>query len=168
MRFLGPLLSVATKEGCLEEKERKATQIFLPNTSIRSFLTRVWAKVGSHRPADTAGRCAPGAPGGDTGSGCPSEHAAQQDRQSHHPVAPHLVEPSYSTTNGHSDLGDLPSSWLVLLPHSDSHTPLASAYPSLPAWGVLASPPALPFGSQVIAAAVLLVLTKPPLLCVPW
>lgn len=66
----------------------------------------------------------------------------------------------------HSNLADLLSSQLVLLPHSDSHTPLASAYPSFPARGALASPPAFPFESQVLMVAVPLILAEPPLLFV--
>lgn len=49
VRFLAPLLSFATREGCLEEMDRKATQIILQNTRNCSFLTRVcrrWVLTG--------------------------------------------------------------------------------------------------------------------------
>lgn len=104
--------------------------------------------MGLRRLIDTAGMYAPGAPGGDTGSGCPSDHTAQQDQQSHQPVAMHSVGLSYPTTNGPFRRGR-PPLFLACPPASQRFPhPAGICRPITSCPGALTSPQPLPWEAR--------------------
>lgn len=138
-------------------RRRRENDTFFFFTKLKQWFGVRWVLTAQSAPE---GRCAPGAPGAD--GGCPSKHPACQDWQSHPPVSTHSVGMSYPRGNNPFGSGRPP-----IFP---AHPPASQQFPQpastclpIPACpGALAEPPALPWGSQVLVAAVPLIPAEPP------